>query len=140
MPTTLGNKPLIKFWGFVLAFFTYRQTRFSLSTGTQEWHAFELETRYFAVCSGPIWQTVWTNVSSAPTDASNWRTDEAMTSWYKSVQSRKKNEKVKTYKQAMKDAQWIIDRRARQMKEIRDRQKAEVRAGNPHFDTRKSAK
>eukprot|EP00959_Pyramimonas_sp_CCMP1952_P380060 7961805-Pyramimonas_sp.AAC.1 len=40
----------------------------------------------------------------------------------------------------MKDAQWIIDRRARQMKEIRDRQKAEVRAGNPHFDTRKSAK
>jgi len=48
-----------------------------------------------------------------------------MNTWYKSVQSRKKNEKVKTYKQAMKDAQWIIDRRARQMKEIRDRQKAE---------------
>lgn len=73
--------------------------------------------------------TVWAGArpltSPAPTDAANWRTDENMTNWYKSVQSRKKNAQVKTYKQAMKDAQWIIDRRAKQMKEIRDRQKSE---------------
>lgn len=56
---------------------------------------------------------------------SEWRNDENLAEWYKNVQSRKKAEKQRSYKQAMKDANWVLERRARQMKEIRDRQKAE---------------
>lgn len=60
-----------------------------------------------------------------PSLISEWRNDEGLTEWYKNVQNRKKSEKQKSYKQAMKDANWILERRARQMKEIRERQKAE---------------
>eukprot|EP00238_Polyblepharides_amylifera_P003203 CAMPEP_0196593718 /NCGR_PEP_ID=MMETSP1081-20130531/76364_1 /TAXON_ID=36882 /ORGANISM="Pyramimonas amylifera, Strain CCMP720" /LENGTH=187 /DNA_ID=CAMNT_0041917779 /DNA_START=261 /DNA_END=821 /DNA_ORIENTATION=+ len=63
--------------------------------------------------------------TSTGSEVSEWRRDKGLSLWYAGVQNRKKSASVKLYKQAVKDAQWILERRARQMKEIRERQKAE---------------
>lgn len=56
---------------------------------------------------------------------SDWRSDDAVQVWYKNVQLRNSNAKAKAIRQASMDANWILQRRAKQMKEIRERAKAE---------------
>ncbi|KAK3252455.1 hypothetical protein CYMTET_38244 [Cymbomonas tetramitiformis] len=56
-----------------------------------------------------------------------WKSDPMLNTWLKDVQRRKIDEKAKRVRQAHKDANWIIARRQKQMKDIRERQKAEQR-------------
>mmetsp|Transcript_42241 Transcript_42241/g.51277 ORF Transcript_42241/g.51277 Transcript_42241/m.51277 type:complete len:254 (+) Transcript_42241:337-1098(+) len=59
---------------------------------------------------------------------SDWKNDEGLQTWYKDICQRKKEAKAKQLRQANKDAQWILDRREKQMKEIQKIQKAEQEA------------
>lgn len=63
-----------------------------------------------------------------PTSVTDWKKDDDMKKWYKDISQRKKETKAKQLRQANKDAQWILDRRERQLKEMQKITKAEREA------------
>eukprot|EP00854_Cymbomonas_tetramitiformis_P002039 gene2039-2730_t len=62
-----------------------------------------------------------------PSRVPRTRAEEEKGEWGNGVSQRAKDAKSKKVRQASKDAQWILDRRQVQMKEIQRRQKAEAR-------------
>ncbi|KAK3244638.1 hypothetical protein CYMTET_45753 [Cymbomonas tetramitiformis] len=60
-----------------------------------------------------------------PARGGGWKAEEEKGEWGNGVSQRAKDAKSKKVRQASKDAQWILDRRQVQMKEIQRRQKAE---------------
>mmetsp|Transcript_8702 Transcript_8702/g.18043 ORF Transcript_8702/g.18043 Transcript_8702/m.18043 type:complete len:236 (+) Transcript_8702:278-985(+) len=57
--------------------------------------------------------------------ANEWKKDVQMSEWYRLVQKRKTDAAKKKIRQASQEANWILERRETQMKNLRDRQKAE---------------
>jgi len=58
-------------------------------------------------------------------EADEWKNDEHISAWFKTIQKRKLDVSKKKFRQAQKDANWVLARRQQQTKDIRERQKAE---------------
>lgn len=57
--------------------------------------------------------------SGQPAGVSDWRKDDRLQSWHDAIIKRKQKEKIRAIRRADKDADWIMERRKLQMKQIR---------------------